>query len=110
MDTVGQRLITNGAMGIGPLVSEVYCLDNIEHVSVNCEWTGTPSGTLTYEISSDMSDPTSFQPLASVSPAGSADQQIWLDRNAPYKYLRITYIGIGGAGTLNVNIIGKGDL
>lgn len=109
MDTIGKRLITNGDMS-GNLTSESFCLDNMEHISVNCNYVGTPTGNLVYEISSDMSDPTNWQTLATVAVAGAAGGQIWLDRNAPYKYMRITYAFTSGVGTLNVNIIAKGDL
>jgi hypothetical protein len=109
MDTIGKRLLVNGDMS-GPLTSEVFSLENIEHLSANCNYTGTPTGTLTYEISSDMGSPVNFQTLASVPVAGAAGGQIWLDRNAPYQWMRISYTPTAGVGTLNVNVIAKGDL
>lgn len=109
MDTVGKRLLIAGDMS-GNLVSDVYCLDNMEHISTNCVYAGTPTGNLVYEVSSDMSNPVNWNTLASVPVAGAAGGQLWLDRNAPYKYLRITYAFTAGVGSLDVNIIAKGDL
>jgi hypothetical protein len=109
MDTIGKHLLIAGDMS-GNLVSEHFCTDNMEHMSVNCVYTGTPTGDLIYEISSDMSAPTNWQPLATVPVAGAAGNQIWLDRNAPYKYIRISYTFTAGLGTLNINVIAKGDL
>jgi hypothetical protein len=109
MDTLGKHLLIAGDMS-GNLVSEVFCLDNMIHVSTNCNYVGTPTGNLVYEVCSDMSDPVNWQTLATTAVAGAAGGQLWLDRNAPYKYLRVTYAFTAGVGTLDVNIIAKGDL
>jgi len=107
MDTLGKRLLVDGDMS-GNLTSEVLALDNMMHYSVHAIWTGAPNGTLFIDISGELGEPTNWAQLATVAVAG-AGQQIWMDRNAPYKWVRLRYVNAGGTGTLTIHSIAKGD-
>lgn len=107
MDTLGKRIIEDGDMS-GALVSEAISLNNVLHMSIHAIWTGTPSGTLVLEVSGEVQTPTTWEPLSSVAAGGAAGSQLWLDRNAPYAWARVT-CSAGGTGTLNVIAVTKGD-
>jgi hypothetical protein len=47
--------------------------------------------------------------LDNVALAGAADNQLWIDKNASYRWARLRYAFTAGVGTLNVHAIKKGD-
>lgn len=107
MDTLGQRLIENADM-TGTLISDTLGLSNILHYSVHATWTGAPNGTLFIDISGELGAPENWAQLASVAVSG-AGNQIWMDRNAPYKWVRLRYVPTGGTGTMTIHSIVKGS-
>jgi hypothetical protein len=107
MDTIGKRIIVNGDMS-GNLVSEVFSLDNMLHFSVHAIWTGSPEGDLIIEASGELGEALNWAEL-STEPVSGAGQKIWLDRNSPYKWVRVKYNSQSGSGDLTVHAISKGD-
>jgi hypothetical protein len=107
MDTIGKRIIANGDMS-GNLTSDVLSLNNMLHFSVHAIWNGSPEGQLIIEASGELGQPLSWAQLSSEVVAG-AGQKIWLDRNTPYKWLRVRYVRTNGIGTLEIHAITKGD-
>ena len=108
MDTVGKRAFQNASMA-STLVSEPISLNNMLHTSVHCVWSGAPTGDLFYEISGDIGEPTNWEVYDSATVSGSGTQY-WVDRNVPYMWLRVRYVPSAGTGTLDADIITKGDL
>ena len=76
-------------------------------MGLHAVWTGTPAGNIILEVSAQKGQATVFEPLDTVAVAG-AGSQLWLDRNAPYLWARVRFVGAGG-GQLNVSAISKGD-
>jgi hypothetical protein len=106
MDTIGKRIIENGNMA-STLVSSVVDLSNMLHLGVHCTWTGVPTGTLYFEISGEIGAPANWETIANLAVTG-AGQQLWLDRNTPYKWARLRYVPSAGTGTLNIHAITRG--
>ena len=105
MDTIRQNVLEAGDMS-GNVTSEPITLNNIEHLAVKADWTGTPTGTLFLECSTDNVD---WFELDNVALAGVADSQLWIDKNASYRWARVRYSFTAGVGNLNVHAIKKGD-
>jgi hypothetical protein len=105
MDTIRQDIISAGDLS-GNLTTDPITLNNILHISVFAEWAGTPTGTLYLECSTDNNN---WFELSNVALAGAADNQLWIDKNAPYRWARLRYAFTAGVGTLNVHAIKKGD-
>jgi len=108
MDTIGKRLFQDEDM-TGTLVSEPVDLNNMVHIGIHNEWTGTPAGDIYFEVSGQLGEPTIWEALDSASVAGSGSQ-FWIDRNAPYKWARVRYVPTGSTGLLTSHAITKGDL
>ena len=106
MDTLGQRLIENADM-TAPITSATLGLNNILHYCVHATWTGAPTGTLFIDVSGEIGEPLNWAQLASVAVSG-AGNQLWMDRNAPYKWVRLRYVPTGGTGTMTIHSIVKG--
>ena len=107
MDTLGQRLTENADLS-APFTSEILSLENILHYSVHATWTGAPVGTLFIDISGEIGQPLNWAQLASVAVSGSGNQ-IWMDRNAPYKWVRLRYVPTSGTGSMTIHSIIKGS-
>lgn len=106
MDTIGKRLIENQNMA-STLISDVLDLNNVLHYTVHATWTGAPTGDLFLEISGELGAPVNWEAIAALPIAGSG-QQLWFDRNAPYRWVRLRYEPTAGTGTLNIASITKG--
>jgi hypothetical protein len=107
MDTIGKRLFESTDM-TGTLISEAVSLNNILHVSVHARWSGSPNGTLIYEVSGEIGDPQAWEAYDSAS-VGGAGTQYWIDRNTPYMWIRVRYVPSSGTGDLDVDVVLKGD-
>jgi len=107
MDTIKTQFFTAQDM-TGTLVSPIMDLRNMNHLCVHCTWVGTPTGTLSLEVSAE-STPTNFETVSNVAVAG-AGSQMWLDRNAPYTHVRVRYVPTASTGTIESLGIAKGDL
>lgn len=105
MDTLRQDVLQAGDMSAN-ITSDVITLNNIEHIAVRAVWTGTPTGTLFLECSTDN---VNWFELDNVAVTGVADSQLWIDKNAPYRFARVRYSFTGGVGSLDVHAIKKGD-
>lgn len=107
MDTVGIKLFVDQDM-TNALTSDSVSLNNMLHIGMHAEWTGTPQGTLFFEVSGQIGEPTVWETFDSVAING-AGTQFWLDRNAPYIWARIRYVPTASTGDLTVYAVTKGD-
>jgi hypothetical protein len=88
-------------------VGPVSRLDSLRLGSLSMTWTGTPTGTLSLELSNEdvPSSPSdaSFDTISgsSLSIAGAAGQQTWNFNMAYYaKWFRVRWVATSGSGTL----------
>lgn len=109
MDTISKRLFEGASMASTLVPSEPIHLNNMVHTSVHCVWTGAPTGTLYYEISGEIGSPVNWEVYDTYDVAG-AGAKYWIDRNVPYVWVRIRYVPTGGTGSLDVDVVTKGDL
>jgi hypothetical protein len=108
-------IITNGAMAsTNTLTSSVVDIRGFDNVSLQANWTGTPSGTFYVDVCSDYNINYSGRtgnwstlPQTLTAPSGSAGTSFLdaIQTSAPY--IRVRYANSSGSGTLNVYIGAK---
>lgn len=112
------QTITSGDMSQATLTSAVTNIEYLDNIGIQLNWTGTPTGTFSVEISMDYSQDqlgnvtnagnwiaVTLSPAITAS--GSADQA-YIDLNqlsAPW--IRTKYTKTSSTGTLNAFICGK---
>lgn len=114
------HLITNGAMtGTATITSSAVEIINLDNVFVQLDFTGTPTGAFSVQVSSDHSQDQEGNILVAghwitlvLDPApiaaGAADD-IGIDLNQlGASYLRVVYVNSSGTGVLNGFVSGKG--
>jgi hypothetical protein len=114
-------LPTSGTINsIGIEVNQLYAW------SIQAEWTGTPTGAFTIQVSNDIlplapstSNPVGPNPAANVVnwstytgsavvTSGSSGNWMWISQLGPYKWVRLSYTGTSGTGTVTANFFAKG--
>lgn len=100
-------VISAGTMG-GDLTQATYTdIQNMDNVSVQLVWTGTPTGTFYVDGSLDKATWTALSLSPSAAAAGAASS-ILIDLNQlSFPYIRVRYVRTSGTGTLNAYISGK---
>ena len=120
MNVFNKLIITNATMNT-TLTSEAIPLVNTYGYSIQAKWTGTPTGTLKLQASSDafmyVNDnqpqvPTTWTDIADSSQSiVAAGDFMWNIIGAFYNFVRVVYTdGSGGSSTavINVRINAKG--
>jgi len=98
-------LIQNGNMS-GNLTSQNVELEFMDNIGIHVVWTGTPTGTLSVQISLD---PTNLGwvsiPFTSpTQPSGSGGSDYFEVNQSTAAYVRLIYTAASGSGTLNAKI------
>lgn len=120
MGFLNEILIAAGVMTGTTVITSgwVSCLD-FQQLSFQAQWTGTPTGAFSFEVTNDL-DPavktvagaTVLTPPASFSagnPAGALGSFGFEFSPLPYRWVRIKYTNASGAGSLNVALCGWGS-
>lgn len=122
-NTIQFTFTPNATMtGTATIVSNPIPLDQIYGFAIQAFWTGSPTGTLKLQASSDSpgreTQTSSGGPDAvtnwsdvtnsSYSITGSAGNYMWNFNGAFYRYVRISYTNISGTGTMAAEISAKG--
>ena len=114
----GTHLLVNGNMASN-ITSPVQTLNAQDNVGIQLNWTGTPTGTFSFQISADYKqdqegnviNPGNWISLPvspSISASGSASQA-YVDLNQmSSEWVRVVYTAASGTGTLNIYTSGKG--
>jgi hypothetical protein len=118
---------TNNMTGTG-VISRIIDIDEIDNISFDCAWTGTPTGTFTVEVSNSFLPNTTnmngtpirvgtWQSVTSAvdgtitNPAGSASNCLFgfnpTKLAMSCTYLRFRYTNTSGSGQLEVYVNGK---
>ncbi len=111
---IEKKVIDAGVMtGTDVLTSAPTNIRGIDNVSYQMAWTGTPTGTFSFEVSNTSTSGTdgtwTVLTLATspTNPAGSASNT-GVDLNQlSFKWVRMKYTNSGSTGTLNVTVFGK---
>jgi hypothetical protein len=119
-------IMTNVAMATGTVNSIGIEINQLYSWSIQAEWTGSPVGTFTIQVSNDIvplapstSNPVGPDPAALVTnwstytgsavvTGGSSGNWTWISGLAAYKWVRLSYTGTSGTGTVNANFFAKG--
>ena len=109
-----QDIIIDSEPTSASIESEAVLLDQIYGYAMQCEFTGTPSGTLKLQASCEIirngdTGPTIWTDVDGSSTAISASGTVLYNADAQfYKYVRIVYSRLSGTGTLKVTYNSKG--
>jgi hypothetical protein len=112
---LGHQVITNGSMtGTSTITSQVTEIRGFDNVSYEADFSGTPTGTFSVQVSNSYDPITNpnavFIPLVlSPTPVASGSSGVvGIDINqSGFKYIKIVYTNISGTGTLQAYISGK---
>jgi hypothetical protein len=100
------KTITSGDMS-GNLTSKVTDISHMDNVSIQLNWTGTPTGTFAVQGSLDQANWVSLALSPTPGAAGAAGN-ILLDLNQlSFPYIRTIYTASSGSGSLDAIISGK---
>ena len=91
-----------------------FTLYNTKNFSAVISWSGTPSGTISLEVSNDSTDGVNGTWVAytdvtlGTQPAGSTGKFGVSLADIGYRWIRVVYTSSSGSGTLTVSATGKG--
>lgn len=111
----GIPFVTDGVMtGTTVITSAALQIPNVLYFSIQCKWTGTPTGVLKIQVCNDLkpistslwSDlvDTTTMILSGSQPAGSASNCMFTSIatvGAPWEWMRFVYTNASGSGVLN---------
>lgn len=110
-------IVDDGDMTQATITSDVTDIRYLDNISIQCIFTGTPTGSFAlegsldyYKINGAVQNTGTWTPITlSSTPAASGSAgNILLDLNQlSFPYIRIVYTKTSGTGTLNVYISGK---
>jgi hypothetical protein len=84
-------------------------VQNLDNLGMTISWTGSPTGTLKVQASTDGTTykDLSFTKTPLPQPAGSADSFPLNLHNFPWAWVRVTYTNVSGSGTLSAVLFAK---
>lgn len=96
--------VVSGVMAsTNTIYSQIIDLSKMDNVGLEVTWTGTPTGTLTVNVSNSGLNfyALTFNPSLT-QPTGSADGIAINLNQLPFKYMMLKYINASGSGVLTV--------
>lgn len=110
------NLIVGGVMtGTAVISSPWINISNFKNVAIQAQWTGTPTGTFTVNVSMDL-DPTGAPVLGgtaltlpsspSPNPAGSASSWVFFLSGLSTPWVQLVYTNASSTGVLNAGASG----
>lgn len=101
-------IISSGTMtGTSVINSEVISIINLDNISLQFDWTGTPNGSFDVQVSNDNVTFHSLNIPGVPSAVGVAGGFIINITQLSQPYIKAVYTNTSGTGTLNVTIFGK---
>lgn len=96
--------------GTNVLTSVAVDSSFLDNLSVQFVWTGSSvSGTLACQVSNDGVTYSTYTVTLPTISASNGGNGIAVFQAFPYKFLRFTYTNSSGTGSLNAQVIGKGN-
>ena len=99
------KLIVDGDMSASITADGTNILYT-DRVGYQIDWTGTPTGDFTVEVSNDEDTWVELTLSTAIAAGGSADSA-FIDVETAAKFVRLKYTRSSGTGTLNVHITAK---
>lgn len=104
-----QETLLDGQSMAASFNSEPISVLEFNGYSIQCVWTGSPTGTLKLQISNDTEEPTNWDDLddssVSITTAGS---ETYIVAEVEYGFVRIVYTRSSGTGSFGAKFVGKG--
>ena len=95
--------VSAGVMsGTSTIYSNILGIQQNDNYGITTSWSGTPTGTITYLISSDGVNFSSLTNSLVPNPSGTAAFYNYALRNCPFHYLMIEYVNASGTGSLTI--------
>jgi hypothetical protein len=93
--------ITSGTMsGTNTIYSSIMGIKQVDNIGVTIGWSGTPTGTITYYVSSDGIQFDSLTNSSLPNPSGSAAFYSYAIQIIPFQFFMIAYTNSTGTGAL----------
>lgn len=114
-EAVGTIFPVNQAMGAATIASNPIFTADLYGYSYQPNWTGTPTGDFTLEVSNDIgyvnpttgvvTGVTNWSPMDNSTHAagGAAGNWMYIVSDVYYRWVRLKYTGASGTGVLNGN-------
>lgn len=114
MKFINKSIITAGNMSLVSVASDAILIDQIYGYSLQCTYSGAPSGSLRVQASNDLTnnpdDVSDWDDVGDSVVAISASGDTFYNLDAQfYKYFRVKYDRLSGSGSLTVVYFGKGN-
>jgi hypothetical protein len=107
MRIYNERILSAVSLG-ADATSAVADMDHMGMASIHAIWTGTPTGTLSVQVSVNGVDWVAPPTALSVAIAGAAGQVVWTMPDLTWKAVRVIYVRTSGTGTVNAWVNAKG--
>lgn len=121
-NTIVLTISSSGAMAsTNTITSNAIPVDQLWGFAIQAVWTGTPTGTIKLQASSDspvgdnaIADPsstiTNWSDISnsSYSITGAAGNYMWNFSGCGFRFVRVSYTNASGSGTLTAKLSAKG--
>lgn len=87
--------------------SEAFDIDALGYIVIFLKWTGTPTGTIAIECTTDGTNYGDIVVDPVITLSGAAGQHFVHIRWSPFKKVRLAYTRTSGTGSLDAYITGK---
>jgi hypothetical protein len=109
------QVLTNGVMtGTATLTSQITEIRGFDNISYEADFTGTPTGTFSVQVSNSYDPVTNpnatfvILPLSPTPVASGSSGVVGIDINqSGFKWIKLVYTNTSGSGTLNAYVSGK---
>ncbi len=109
------QVLVNGTMtGTSVLTSEITEIRGFDNISYEADFTGTPTGTFSVQVSNSYDPITNpnavfvILPLSPTPVASGSSGVVGIDINqSGFKWIKLVYTNASGSGTLNAYVSGK---
>lgn len=105
MRVLPETILSAGDMSQASLTSLNISLNQLSSVSIQCVFTGAPSGTIKLQFSVDAT--TWTDDADSSYTIAAAGDLMYLVNKMPAQYVRSVYTKSGGTGSLTIKVFGK---
>jgi hypothetical protein len=104
----GTKSVSGTMTGTATINSIATNISNLDNVSIQISWTGTPTGTISVLSSVDGTNYVTVMSTSDIGqPAGVAGGYLISLNQMPFPWVRLQYVNASGSGTLSAWISGK---
>lgn len=102
--------VVSGTMsGTNVIYTNILGIRQLDNQGIQVDWTGTPSGSLEFMISTDGATFHLLTNSTQPNPTGSAAGFCYAIQNLPFQYMFIQYTNASGSGTITASAQNKAN-